>query len=89
MAVKTNAIIQGVVARVSKRDIPAKDDRAAMSFTNLLVVGDYTLADVTLGRGVEAPGVGQMITALVEVDVYRQDDQITLIEYIDPVEVKK
>jgi hypothetical protein len=89
MAIKSNAIIQGVATRITERKIAARPAspgvaaREAMSFVNVLVVGDYTLADVTIGRGVEAPTRGEFITALVEIDVYREDDQMTIVEYIE------
>lgn len=89
MAIKSNAIIQGVATRITERKFPARAAsagvaaREALTFVNVLVVGDYTLADVTIGRGVEPPTRGEFITALVEIDVYREDDQVTLVEYIE------
>jgi hypothetical protein len=86
MAVKTNAIVEGVVSRVTQRAYPAiEGKREAGTITEVLVVGDYTLASCTLGRGVEVPTHGQFITALVEIDIYRDDDSVKIVEYIDPV----
>lgn len=88
MAVKTNAIVQGIVTRITHRDIP-REGKDTLHFTNVLIVGDNTLADCTLGRGVSEPTYGEFVTAVVEIDVYRDDDQITLIEYIEVVGNKK
>lgn len=87
MAVRTTGVIIGAVARVTTREIPKTKDREALHFTNMLIVGNDTLADVTLGRGLEPAAVGTQIVARISVGVYRDDDQITLEEYLDPATV--
>lgn len=83
MAVTTNLLIEGVVVRTSKRELPATSERAALTFHNALIVGDDCLADVSIGRGVEVPVVGTPIRGRVEVNVYRSEDQVTLVEIFD------
>lgn len=89
MSVNTTVIIEGFVSRVSVREIPARAAapgvaaREAMQFTNVLVVGDYTLADCTLGRDVSVPPQGTFITAEATVSTFRDDDQITIQRYIE------
>jgi len=89
MSVKTSAIVLGTVARVSSRTLPKTETRGELTFVNVLVVGDDSLADLTLGRDVTPPAVGTFIVARVEVGVFRDDDQITLVDYIDPAELVK
>lgn len=89
MAVKTNAIIEGIVSRVSVRSYAAiEGKREAGTMTDVLVVGDYTLAMCTLGRGVATPALGEFITALVEIDVFREDDSVKIVQYIDHLGAK-
>lgn len=82
MAVKTTAIIEGTVIRQTVRDLPAKGDRAAMQFVNVLVVGDNCMADARVGRDLVPPKQGEKIRARVVVDTYRDDDQITIEAYL-------
>lgn len=82
MAVKTLAIIEGVCMRVENRSgTTTKGEAWAM--TSVLIVGDDTLCQATLARGLSAPGVGEMIRAQVEIGVYRDDDSVTLVKYLD------
>jgi len=81
VAVKTQAIVEGVVTRIQTRS--GEKDGKKWSMTNVLLVGDHTLADVTIGRDLKAPGYGELVVGLVEIDVYRNDDAVTLIEYIE------
>lgn len=89
MSIKTSALVIGKVIRVSSRTIPATKDREALTFTNVLVLGGDTLADVGTGRDVAVPNEGEFIIARVEVGVYRDDDQLTITEYLDAAYVAK
>ena len=81
MAVATRSIIEGTVIQITVRDVTSKAGDK-LKFTNVLVVGDFTLCDATLGRDVGVPKVGDKIRAQVEVSVFRDEDQIRLLQYI-------
>lgn len=82
MAVKTNAIIEGVVMRVSTRRGETTDGKK-WERHNVLVVGDYTLADVTIrGDQFALPTQGEVVRGVVEIDVYRDEDSCTLVEWL-------
>lgn len=88
MAIKTRLQAHGFVQMVTTRNLPAvkKPDgttREAMTFVNVLIIGDGTICDATVGRDVAVPTEGQEVHALVEVDVFRQDDAVTIIRYLD------
>lgn len=82
MAVKTLAIVEGAVMRIEKRSGKTKDDKD-WAMTQVLIVGDDTLCQATLARGVTEPGQGEYIRAQIEVGVYRDDDSVTLVKYLD------
>lgn len=82
MAVKTLAIIEGAVMRIEKRSGKTTKGEA-WAMTEVLVIGDDTLCQATLGRGVTEPGQGEYIRAQVEIGVYRDDDSVTLVKYLD------
>lgn len=82
MAVKTNAIIEGAVMRVSTRSGETNEGKR-WTRTNLLVVGDYTLADVIVrGDDFALPSVGDMVRGVVEIDVYRDEDNCQLVQWL-------
>lgn len=83
MAIKSNLIADGIVTRIDRRTIPKTDKRDEMTFVSVLIVGDDTLVNATLGRGVKEPTFGEYVRARIEVDVFRDDDQCTLVEYLD------
>lgn len=81
MAVKTQALIEGVVTRVNTRSgttAAGKD----WERTNILVVGDNTLADVTVAQGLALPPKGTAVKGVIEVGVYRDDDSVEVIEWL-------
>lgn len=85
MAIKTRLQAHGYVQQVTTRK--GEKDGVAWERTNVLIIGDGTICDASLGRGVAAPAEGAEIHALVEVDVFRQDDSVTIIRYLDGPEV--
>lgn len=81
MAVKTNAIVEGEIVRRSERS--GKNANGDWKLVELLIVGDHTLANVVLGRDVPEPPKGASVRGVIEVGVYRDDDSVTLIEWLD------
>lgn len=84
MSVKTTAIIIGTVARVNTREGISKKTNEPWSMTNILVIGNDTLADVQLGRDLGTPKVGALIAGRVAISVFADDDQMVLETYLDP-----
>lgn len=83
MSVKTTAIVQGIVSRISERS--GEKDGKKWSMTNVVIIGDDTLADCVLARGVAVPSFGEFVTARIEVGVFNADDNVTLVEYVEVV----
>lgn len=81
MAIRTSAIISGTVIRSSSRTIK-REGKPDLTFVNVLVIGDHTMADCTLADGLTTPENGKKINARVEIDVYRDEDQLRLVEFI-------
>lgn len=81
MAVKTNAIATGTVVRVTERSGKTQAGKD-WSMTNVLIVGDHTLVDATVGMGLDVPKQGDVVTGVIEVGVYRDDDSVSIIEWI-------
>lgn len=86
MSVATTAIVEGSVARVSSRTVKVKAGANAgneITFTSMFVVGPYTVANVRINTDAfELPKIGAQIRAMVEVSVYRDDDEVSLMEYL-------
>lgn len=84
MAVKTNAIIEGTVVRITSRGGTTKEGKP-WSRTSLLVVGDNTLADAALAQSLvgNIPPVGTIVRGVIEVGVYRDDDSVEIIEWLE------
>lgn len=90
MSVKTTAIVIGRVARIDSREVTIKQGPNAgdkLTFTNLLIIGNDTLADVQLGRDLGLPKSGDLIAGRVAISVYRDDDQMVLEQYLDPATI--
>lgn len=83
MSLSTRLIVQGKVAAVTSRTITTKAGDE-LTFTNVILIGDNCLADVQLGRGMVAPEIGALVAGVVEVGVYRDDDQHVLQSYLEP-----
>lgn len=82
MAVKTNAIIEGAVMRVSTRRGETTEGKK-WERHNILVVGEYTLADVVIrGGDFELPSQGEVVRGVVEIDVFRDEDSCTLVQWL-------
>lgn len=85
MAIKTRLQAHGIVQSVSTRS--GEKDGTAWTLTNVLIIGDGTICDATLARGVNSPAEGTEVHALVEVDVFRQSDAVTIVRWLDDTEV--
>lgn len=88
MSVKTTAIVVGTVARVESREVTVKATGEKLTFTNVLVIGNDTLADVQIGRDLGVPKQGAVIAGRVAISVYRDDDQMVLEQYLDPATLR-
>jgi len=81
MAVKTQALVEGTVMRTQTRS--GTKDGNAWSMTNLLIIGDKCLADATVARGLEVPPDGTLVRGVLEIGVYRDDDSVTVVEWLN------
>lgn len=81
MAIATSAIVQGTVTRVHSRTV-TREGKSDLVFRNVLIIGEHTLAEVTLSDALTMPKVGDKISGRVTIDVYRDNDQLRLEEYI-------
>lgn len=84
MSVKTTAIVIGRVARIDTREVTVKATGEKLTFTNVLLIGNDTLADVQIGRDLGVPKQNDLIAGRVAISVYRDDDQMVLEQYLDP-----
>lgn len=86
MSVATTAIVEGNVARITKREVTAKTGANAgkqMVFTSMLVVGEFCIANVRINTDAfETPKQGTAIRAQIEIGTYRDDDEASLIAYL-------
>lgn len=81
MAISTSAIVDGTAQRVTQR-VVKRDGKPDLTFRNVLIIGEHTLAEVTLADQLAAPLVGEVIRGRVTIDVYRDNDQLRLEEYL-------
>ena len=93
MSLSTKLLVHGRVANVAHREITATKEGPnkgkKYTFTDVTVIGDFSLAEFRLADGLGVPELGQTITGLVEIGVYRDDDQSTLLTYVDLATVAK
>lgn len=86
MAVTQTAIIEGVVARVSSRQINFTDkstgERRSMNIVNFLVIGDDTLAEVRVPEGMSPPVQGKPVRARVALGAYNGQPECNLDAYL-------
>lgn len=84
MAVKTLAIAQGAIMRVEGRE-GTRGDGTPWKMVNVLIVGDNTLCQGTLARDLmgNVPSVGDVVAAQIEVGVYRDDDSVQIVKWLD------
>lgn len=94
MAVKTLAIAQGTVMRVEGREGTStnKDGTSRpWKMVDVLIVGDNTLCQAGLSRDLvnAPPSVGDVVTAQIEVGVYRDDDSVQIVKWLDVKQAAK
>lgn len=85
MAVATRAIVQGNVLSVSTRKgSKVQDDGKSKPWemVEVLIVGESCLAMATLDKGLEPPAVGEVVTAQIEVGVFRGQDSVRVISWL-------
>lgn len=82
MAIASQVIVEGSVIRMESRTVKKKDGSGDITFNTALVVGEHCMAQVSIPDGHELPKPGFKGRALVEVSVYREDDQMRLIQWI-------
>lgn len=78
MAVATKAIVEGQVVSVNVRKGVSKRTSEKYEMIEVLIIGENTLANCTLGQGVNAPEVGAKVRGRVVISVYGQEDQTKL-----------
>jgi len=79
MSVASTAIVEGMVAKISTREVTAKATGEKIVFTTMLVVGDNCIANVRINTDrFELPKQGASVRARVEISTYRDDDEISL-----------
>lgn len=88
MAVKTLAIAQGAVMRVEGREGTSTNADGTVrpwKMINVLIVGENTLCQAGLARDLvnAPPSVGDVVTAQIEVGVYRDDDSVQIVKWLD------
>lgn len=82
MAVKTTAIVEGNVIRADSRSFKTKAGED-MTIDSVLIVGQFCIANVRVDtRTFKLPDIGKPIRIQVEVDTYRDDDQMALVAYL-------
>ena len=72
----------GMVARLESRTIPAKGDRAEMTFKSFLLVGENCMGQIRVGDAFEMPKQGAQVSCRVKVSTYRDDDELSLDAYL-------
>lgn len=85
MSVASKVIVAGNVMDVSTRGgVSAKTGEVWSTTRALVFGGEGVVAEVSYRgeNGSQAPQVGQSITALVEVGVYRDDDSLDFVKYL-------
>ncbi len=82
MAVATKAIVEGSVLAISKKSGVSKKSGEAYEMIEVLIIGEFCLANCTLDKGVKLPEVGQKVRARVEVSVYGGEDQTRLLGWL-------
>lgn len=80
MAVATRAIIEGTVQAVSTRS--GTNDKGPWTMTEVLVIGENSLAMGTLDKGLGAPKIGDKVRAQIEVGVYKGDDSVRIMAWL-------
>lgn len=84
MSLATRTIVIGTAGPTKVREANNKTTGDLMVFTNVIVFGEYCIADVRIPKGMTAPQRGDSVAMLVETGVWRDDDQTELVEYLDP-----
>lgn len=77
MSLKTTLIASGRIIRINSRDVQTKDGRE-FTFMNAVIVGEHTIIDVRVPDDLAViflQNVGEEVTALVELSIYRDDVQ--------------
>lgn len=82
MSLKTELIAEGTVQRITQREVTVKATGEKLTFTNVLILGAATMVEAQLGRDLAAPERGAKVKARVEIGVYRDDDSVTLTEWL-------
>lgn len=91
MAIKTRLQAHGFVQNVTRRSGTSTKDGVSTPWemVTVLIIGDGTMCEATVGKGLSSPSEGEEVHALVEVDVYRQEDSVTITRWLDGPETKK
>lgn len=92
MAVQTNVIVLGRVARVSVREGKIKNGARQgepYKITSVLIIGSVVTAQCELNEALGIPEVGALVAARASVGVFREDDQLRIEEWVDPATVLK
>jgi len=82
MAIASKVTVTGNVIRIDTRSGKRKSDGEAYTINTALIVGPANLAEVTIPDALELPVVGKAVSLLVEVNVFRDDDQLRALEYL-------
>lgn len=82
MSLNTTLIAEGTVTRITPREVTVRATGEKLTFINVLIIGPTTLVEAQLGRDLKAPEVGAKLRCLIEVGVYRDDDNNTITAYL-------
>jgi len=83
MSVATTVIVEGQPVKVSSRTFTAKTTGKEMTFTSVLVVGEFCISNVEINLDTfKLPELGKPVRMQVEVGTYRDDDTVRLVAYI-------
>lgn len=84
MSLGTSAILEGNVMRVASRTIKRKADGAEFVINTFVLFGQHCQAEVRVNTdsGQKMPEVGKPVRCRVDISVYRDDDEISLGEYL-------
>lgn len=82
MAIASKVTVTGNVVRIDTRSGKRKSDGADYKINTALIVGQHNLAEVTIPDNLDLPPVGKPVSLLVEVNVFRDDDQLRALEYL-------
>lgn len=84
MSLPTTVIIQGLIARTEVFSGKAKESGNDFTIHSAVIFGDQTMGKVQLNDDLAAVlKKGMTVALLCEVGVYRNDDQLQAVEWLD------